>query len=83
MPTAAITNLANLLMEKIHEKFIDKIEELEVQTFPAYDSIVEQLIRNYKFDRDQCNIAAFGLPKTGKSIFQSIIAEDEVLVEQG
>ena len=77
MPTAAVTNLVNLLMEKIHEKYLHNMEEKTES--PVYTNFIEKLCKTYKFKDEEFNIVAFGLPKTGKSVFGSILSGEKVL----
>lgn len=60
-------------MEKIHEKYIDKLSTDDVKKFPAYDNILSILSQKEKIKKEDFSIVAFGLPKTGKTIFGNIV----------
>jgi hypothetical protein len=69
-------------MERIHEKYIDKMTVEEERPFPVYDSLINSLSQREKFLKEDFSIVAFGLPKTGKTIFGNIINGDEVSAEK-
>lgn len=62
------------MMEKIHEKFIDKIQDSPI--CPYYDELIEKISKKYHFLKENVRIVAFGLPKTGKTIFGNILLEE-------
>lgn len=66
-----------MLMEKVHEKFIFKIQEDEsVKESPFYKNFVKSLVDKYKIKESGFNYIFFGLPKTGKSQIGRLFAKE-------